>query len=928
MNQAMFSMRYTSPKATKKGVSSGSVSASSSVPAPALGPSSLSSIDVSAFNNDLRNSSTANHVAGSCDGKAHGMPEADSALANISENIDPRPINSLALLDSGHECYDSSCGEGSDNDTPQRSAAKQVDDVDCMHSGIETAADGIQNMHSIEASSTESEGHTLDEAQRDFFEYQRSTSMEPMVGVLSEQAQQFTHSPPAGRTSHPQPINLLALLDRGHECYDSCGEGTDKGMLQRSAAKQVDDADYMHCGIETAADGIQNMDLIEASSTESEGHTRDERTKEYVDYQRSASMEPMVGVLPGQSHSFTHSPPSGRKSPVVGRINLIGDTPIILSTSERSCSPAAYDVSAQSTPPMILEANGRFVAESNPVGSPFSGATDSEIGSDRYFDLPNLHDEEKKLRSDSIGDDLVHVTLPPRVNRTTLPKFPCNPARAFSAQPVLSPRPIFPHTHSLLDDCSDEEDETTTFTIVDSPTRHAPPYSCLAGPQASSMGTPTFSSYFEEQNRSRHSAGSTATQKASNNIQQALLQTRHRRWDCQSIFAGSHAQSKEVFDISNRSYCISGYPPGTGCGLSVSVEAIRVAALASGLWRTVKRVRLPQGLFGDRSVADYEIRALLTCIASTFPMLNSIDFCGDIFRVSNTSYEFAGGDRRDEMISFIMEFLPNIVAIDGFVVEERVVRTEGHTDKESISSSEDAMNSNADRSTYDMEQVTHGPDKNSASSIVYESVSISRLEGEAQNCQMVTSAGSMQEVDHSDIASNSMFTKPNWEETTTVLKSKQIDVAVDFASHGSRNKALPADKRPSTHLGNNSQRRKIDSPSNGPVDDEVKKSSSLSPTYSMLSSSLSWGSNVGETRPQTCGTRPPACPTSASQLRPRLPAKPTKKKTKGSMMKAGIGFKRQVIGLIPTVSMMDADVDNDSDDSEHAVDSDCPTDLL
>jgi hypothetical protein len=45
-------------------------------------------------------------------------------------------------------------------------------------------------------------------------------------------------------------------------------------------------------------------------------------------------------------------------------------------------------------------------------------------------------------------------------------------------------------------------------------------------------------------------------------------------------------------------------------------------------------------------------------------------------------------------------------------------------------------------------------------------------------------------------------------------------------------------------------------------------------------------------------------------------------------MKAGIEFKRQVLGLIPSVSMMDADVDNYSDDSEHAVDSDCPTDLL
>ena len=385
-------------------------------------------------------------------------------------------------------------------------------------------------------------------------------------------------------------------------------------------------------------------------------------------------------------------------------------------------------------------------------------------------------------------------------------------------------------------------------------------------------------------------------------------------------------------DISNRFYCMSRPPPGTGHGeiayrLSVSVEAVRVAALASGLWRTVKRVRLPRGLFVDKSVADNEIRTLLRCLGSTFPMLNSIDFCGDICRVSNTS-EFADSDWRDEIVTCIMECLPKIVAIDGFFVEERVFRAAGHTDVESISVLGGSTNSNVDRSTHAGQQVTHDI---LAPSIVYESVAMIRLDSEAQNGLMITSAVSMGGEDQIDITSNSRFAKPNQEETTTVPGTEQIDAAhnFDFESHGSRDKAFPADIRTCTHLVHNSQRTKIVSPLLEPFEEELKKSFSLSPSSSMLSSSLSWGSNSSKSRPPICGARPPACPTSASRPRSQLPAKPlSKKKTDGSIMKAGIRLKRRVLGLIPTVSMMDADVDDDSDDSVHAVDSDCPTDLL
>jgi hypothetical protein len=272
-----------------------------------------------------------------------------------------------------------------------------------------------------------------------------------------------------------------------------------------------------------------------------------------------------------------------------------------------------------------------------------------------------------------------------------------------------------------------------------------------------------------------------------------------------------------------------------------------------------------------------------------------------------------------------MECLPKIVAIDGFVVEESAFRAAGHKDDESISGL-GGSNSNVDRSTHAWQQVSHGI---LAPSLVYESGAMIRLDSEVQNGLMITSAVSMGGEDQTDITSNSRFANPNRDETTTVPGTELVDAADDFESHGSRDKAFPADIRNSTHLVQNSQHTKIVSPLLEPFEEELKKSSSVSPTSSMLSSSLSWGSNASKSCPPICGTRPPACPTSASRPRSQLPTKPlSKKKTNGSIMKAGIGLKRRVLGLIPTVSMMDADVDDDSDDSVHAVDSDCPTDLL
>jgi hypothetical protein len=81
-------------------------------------------------------------------------------------------------------------------------------------------------------------------------------------------------------------------------------------------------------------------------------------------------------------------------------------------------------------------------------------------------------------------------------------------------------------------------------------------------------------------------------------------------------------------------------------------------------------------------------------------------------------------------------------------------------------------------------------------------------------------------------------------------------------------------------------------------------------------SSNSWEANNN-------GSRPPKCPGSSNQRRvPKLPLE--RKKSKGSLLKAR--FKRRVLGLIPSTSVIDDDDDSDGDENENI--DDCPADLL
>ncbi len=637
-------------------------------------------------------------------------------------------------------------------------------------------------------------------------------------------------------------------------------------------------------------------------------------------YQRSISMEPMLHALPAESTS----------------LSWMGD-------GVNPTSPMVYDLSARPIASTTMTPGHDPIS----MGSPYSGTTDSDIGGDAYFDEPFRHHRTYQIqpRSDSLDEDSM---LPPRVNRTTandyatnqiiMPSLPGCLVRESSSPsptslrmplepyPIPPPRQPFLRTHSLLDDCSDdEEDGSSSFFIVDSPTRHIPrTYSCF--PQSMVRGDRVIQNK-SQQLISRPATGiSNASLKASNNIQQALFQTRHRRWDCQSALAGPHAQSKEVLDISNRFYDVARYLPDntdgitTSVRLSVSAEAIRAAVLASGLWRTVRCVHLPQGLFWSQMHESDDVWALLKMLNSTLPMLSQIDFSGEI--------ESADTSRRNEIVSGIMECLPSIVAIDGFVVEQLVVGSECQSLEKSIKSEEeeesqpDATNHIKKRQSETSDTIYHA----------------------CGECAPVPMCGLSNLVD-SEALTGILETDPmgsdscknesgmtNRSDSSSVCDAgTSLNAAEVASSHehhedrSERNLSLEHVQVPSHHEAQDPSPREISS------DEDVSNVPQISSASWALSSSRSWGSNGSVGRE----SRPPPCPNSSNtnRLHPRLPTMP---KGSVSMRKAGNRLKRRVLGLIPTVSIMDDDDDDDGDDngdensngSDNSMDADRHADIL
>ncbi|KAL9189016.1 hypothetical protein ACHAXT_011506 [Thalassiosira profunda] len=591
----------------------------------------------------------------------------------------------------------------------------------------------------------------------------------------------------------------------------------------------------------------------------------------FRDYGRSDSMEPLFGARSAEEsvHRTSTSMSTDETADELAIPHLEEDR------GANPSSPIIYDMSQQPSSPVLSSIAG----VSMPLESPASRATESDIGGDKYFDAPNTkeHATEDLQGADSLEDDSVHVTLPPRVNRTTsaehangstslfLPTPPPARAEPFPTQASLpmSPRPQFAHTHSLLDDCSDEEE--TSYTIVDSPTRQ--PYSCLppasAGPR-----------HVRKRPNSMHSTAASATQVASNNIHQALLQTRHRRWDCQMAYAGVHAQSNEVFDISSRVHYLVGR---NAVRLSVSVEAVQAAALASGLWRTVKLVRLPKGLFWPevQRLEDNEVWTLLRMLHATFPALEQVDFGGDISAVAQRPEDDVGA--RDELLACIMECLPNIIAIDGLVVDAL------GTDLSFGKSTEEGAEGNEGSNPIDL-SIHSGREGCVACEAPMCGLS-GLVDGEEQQGKLNPLA---------DVASDEQL-PPQGE------KGPSFDEVGPESTENTGDleplaEAVPTKKSSLQEL----------------TDDEEKELLTLSASSSMLSSG-SWGGDG----------KPPTCPSSATRQRPRLPTKPANATRKMAKLK------RRVLGLIPSVSMMDADDDEDSDGSrENAEESDCPTDIL
>ena len=616
-------------------------------------------------------------------------------------------------------------------------------------------------------------------------------------------------------------------------------------------------------------------------------------------------------------------------------------------------SPTIYDISAlrrcpswgastatTAVPITTSEFNfnaGRFISSAAPISpSANYAATDSEY---HVRDDLSLGERRRTPADGSVDDASAHVTLLPRVTRTTgtehtaadagrrsgpcLPHCPPSPSSSplvfpnRSALCPMSPHQSFSHTHSLLDDCSDEEEEdeeekgAPLFQVaVDSPTHQ---YGCL--PRASSpFSYPRAKQQHNPGIGRRHGrhpsqtpAGTacSATQVATHNIHQALLQTRHRRWDCQAAYAGAHAQSDRVLDLSRRFYYLDrGYIPGErrargasggtttlplASRLSVSAAAVRAAALGSGLWRTARIVRLPRGLFqphvsemeeeGLAEARENEVRTLLRVIDATFSNLDQVDFDGD-FSANNSG--------RNQTLSRILKYLPRVVLIDGVVVER------------------DGIQLNAEfYSERAPEPAGHFNNASSFGNTLSERRRLETKHADATTCAEFESVANHAATSNTTAADGRGLHSPAQAITSDTRPDQYDTIDGSSVACGTSENLPTSTEEASATTG---------------YPEDMQKIPALSMSSSMQSSSRSWGSN-------SSGTRPPTCPMSASRQRSlRLPSKPVARhKTKdGTSTKRRHGsYRRRILGLI---SMMDGD--EDSDDLGETVGDDCPTGLL
>lgn len=357
--------------------------------------------------------------------------------------------------------------------------------------------------------------------------------------------------------------------------------------------------------------------------------------------------------------------------------------------------------------------------------------------------------------------------------------------------------------------------------------------------------------------------------------------------------------------------------------MSVPNAALRAGALACGLWRTVRLVRLPKGLFEkhwllwkekkssfEEVYDENDVWAVLQMLRETFPLLDQIDFGGDIGAATNDK-EMAD-DRKEwkkEIVSRMLQILPNLIAIDGFDVDKTDLDVgpinQAHEDFVPMQTEVPMRSGDTnleDCATEDCTAVAAGT--------ICEPVDV-QLCGWTNLIE--TQAQSIQKKFNFDVAENLHSGSVEVEAISSFTAPKQCSVVGNISSDAIDHVAENLLSMIETCANPKHKRQKSDTCHYPPLESESHESLEKD-TDQLLASPMSSNSWDG-----TSGNRPPICPGSSQR---RIPSKPLeRKKSKGSMLKASL--KRRVLGLIPTVSVMDEE--EDSDDNE---DVECPADLL
>ena len=815
--------------------------------------------------------------------------------------------------------------------------------------------------------------------------------------ILESQSPRQPHLPPSNNPSNDQEHhhNENSLLSdtttstSHHRELDVCRKRLETEESRASTLSANDLLNLQQCCTLSSTSSSLSSSANDNSSNNNIGDSNSNAINEVAlvdnkEFRRSCSMEPMVAEgeededeLAGGGKAEAVTPHS---SPEKGGFNNKNDiNPKTTSLPPqppppKPSSPLIYRLYNDSPTSPMSEVNSILMGGGAAVqGSPCSSSgitpslfqenADDDIGGDTYFEekisprqqpyyssssSPSVDDNERRGGNNDNGvgiDDLMTPLPPPRVNRTKNNPMGCSStsstdpttssATSIAQQlagapslPIQSPRrQTFTHTHSLLDDCSDEEEHDDDDEVLSSSY-------VMIEKQSSSR---SISSRKTRRSHSRNDSSgsiSNSQQMASNNIQIALLQTRHRRWEIQSALCGSHAQSNQVFDLSTRVHHIPNFhnqqqqhfsfspirPSMTSdadidddgvsflARLSVPIESIRAGILGSGLSRTVRLVKLPQGLFGwhwlmwkeqrqvpdsvyfgDNMPLDNEVWSLLQMLGETFPHLEQIDFGGDIAAQSDQrSVDSAAYDKeewRNEILTCIMQCLPKLVAVDGFAVE----RERGGEEDEPVKSNEDGSIGHVPLNVNDEQRFIKPWIDGQAHTVVGTSNAYRRR------------SSSYNIPNHCDVAT----------ETSDAIEDVSENIMLLCDSYMHSNAHSEENSTPPDHYG-----PMIESIAS---EDETKLAQFAS---SPLASSFSW-SSAGSS-----GARPPPCP--KSDTRRRLPIKPTiKSKMKSKLSKKNKRRLKKLTGLLP--SMMDDDEDSDDEDdvsTEGEGTEDCPADLL